>query len=229
MDNDYKIWRAFNNQYWPAHYFIDSAGRIRFHHFGEGDYARSEQWIRTLLAEANHTELPKTLTNISGSGSEAAPDAAQIKSYETYIGYEKADSFVSPGDLANDKPRLYRAPVTFDLNDWALEGEWLDTAHYATSLTNGAAIDYRFHSRDLHLVLGPSKDGQPIRFHVTIDGQEPGADHGADTDEHGFGIVTGNRLYQLIRQQGAIRDRTFRIEFLAPGIQAYSFTFGSLF
>jgi cytochrome c biogenesis protein CcdA/thiol-disulfide isomerase/thioredoxin len=226
MDNDYKIWRAFNNQYWPAHYFIDATGRIRFHHFGEGDYARSEQWIRTLLAEANHTDLPKPLTSISGNGSEAAPDAAQIRSYETYIGYEKADGFASPGDLAHDKPTLYRAPAKLNLNQWAFEGEWLDTALYARSLANGAAIDYRFHSRDLHLVLGPSIGEQPIRFHVTIDGREPGADHGTDTDEHGFGIVNGNRLYQLIRQQGAIRDRTFRIEFLTPGVQAYSFTFG---
>jgi cytochrome c biogenesis protein CcdA/thiol-disulfide isomerase/thioredoxin len=226
MDNDYRIWRAFNNQYWPAHYFIDATGRIRFHHFGEGDYARSEQWIRTLLAEANHTELPKAATNISGTGSEAAPDAAEIKSYETYIGYEKADSFASPGDLVDDKPTLYRTPAKLDLNEWAFEGEWLDTAHYATAIAQGAAISYRFHSRDLHLVLGPSKEGQTIRFHVTIDGQDPGVDHGADTDEHGYGVVTTNRLYQLIRQQGAIRDRTFRIEFLTPGIQAYSFTFG---
>lgn len=227
MDNDYRIWRAFHNQYWPAHYFIDATGRIRFNHSGEGDYERSEQWIRMLLAEASHTALPGIATGISGAGSEAAPDAANIQSYETYIGYEKADEdFVSPGGMVRDRPATYKVSPTLDLNQWALEGSWQDAKQFATSLASGSAISYRFHSRDLHLVLGPSKDSEPIRFRVTIDGQSPGSDHGTDTDAEGYGSITNNRLYQLIRQQGAVRDRTFRIEFLTPGARAYSFTFG---
>lgn len=227
MDNDYRIWRNFNNQYWPAHYFIDATGRIRFHQFGEGNYDESEKWIRDLLAEANHRALPETATTIMATGTQATPDAADIQSYETYVGYEKADdSFVSPGGLRRDQAKTYRAPADFDLNDWAFSGEWLDGQHFATALAAGAAISYRFHSRDLHLVLGPGKDAAPIRFRVTIDGKEPGADHGTDTDAAGYGVVTENRLYQLVRQQDAIGDRTFRIEFLAPGVEAYSFTFG---
>lgn len=226
MDNDYKIWRSFNNQYWPAHYFIDATGRIRFHHFGEGNDEESEKWIRDLLAEANHQPLPETATTITATGSEAIPDAADIQSYETYVGYEKADSFVSPGGLREDKPKVYRAPADLDLNDWAFSGEWLDGKQFATAQASGAEISFRFHSRDLHLVLGPGKDAAPIRFRVTIDGKEPGADHGTDTDAAGYGVVTENRLYQLVRQQGAVGDRTFRIEFLVPGVEAYSFTFG---
>jgi cytochrome c biogenesis protein CcdA/thiol-disulfide isomerase/thioredoxin len=226
MDNDYRIWRAFHNQYWPADYFIDATGVIRFHHDGEGDYEKSEQWIRTLLAEANHTALPPMAAEVSGAGTQAAPDAADIRSYETYVGYEKADSFVSPGGLVEDKAAVYRTPAALDLNEWALQGNWLERAKYATSVTDRAAITYRFHSRDLHLVLGPAEDGKPVRFRVTIDGKEPGDDHGTDTDAHGNGVVSGDKLYQLIRQKGAIRDRTFRIEFLDPGVRAYSFTFG---
>ncbi|HEY4084586.1 MAG TPA: cytochrome c biogenesis protein DipZ [Bryobacteraceae bacterium] len=226
MDNDYRIWRAFHNQYWPAHYFIDATGVIRFHHDGEGDYAQSEQWIRMLLAEANHTALPPVAAEISGAGTQAAPDAADIQSYETYVGYEEAESFVSPGGLVNDKPAVYRAPAALDLNEWAFEGNWQDSAKSAAAMASGAAITYRFHSRDLHLVLGPSDNGNPVRFRVTIDGKEPGDDHGTDTDAHGNGVVTADKLYQLIRQKDSIRDRTFRIEFLDPGVRAYSFTFG---
>jgi cytochrome c biogenesis protein CcdA/thiol-disulfide isomerase/thioredoxin len=226
MDNDYRIWRAFHNQYWPADYFIDAAGVIRFHHDGEGDYEKSEQWIRTLLGEANHTALPPAASEVSGAGTQAAPDAADIRSYETYLGYEKADSFFSPGGLVEDKATVYRAPGALDLNEWGLAGNWLDKAKYATSVASGAAILYRFHSRDLHVVLGPSEDGKPVRFRVTIDGREPGDDHGTDIDGHGNGVVTGDKLYQLIRQKGSIRDRTFRIEFLDPSVRAYSFTFG---
>jgi len=226
MDNDYKIWRSFNNQYWPAHYFIDATGRIRFHHAGEGNYEESEKWIRILLEEANGKPLPAAATQIIAGGSQATPDAADIQSYETYVGYDKADSFVSPGDLAKDEPKLYRTPADLDPNDWAFGGKWLDAKQSATSLAAGASITFRFHSRDLHLVLGPAKDGTPIRFRVTLDGKAPGADHGVDTDAAGLGVVTENRLYQLVRQQGGVRDRVFRIEFLVPGVQAYSFTFG---
>jgi cytochrome c biogenesis protein CcdA/thiol-disulfide isomerase/thioredoxin len=226
MDNDYKIWRSFNNEYWPADYFIDATGKIRFHHFGEGSYEESEGWIRTLLEEANHTPLPANETKIAASSVEAAPDTNDIRSPETYVGYERAENFASPGGLNQDDPQLYQTPAGLKLNQWALAGKWKDQDQFATSLTPGASISFRFHARDLHLVLGPDSEGTPVRFRVTIDGQAPGANHGVDTDGDGYGVVTGNRLYQLIRQQGSIMDRTFRIEFLVPGVRAYSFTFG---
>jgi hypothetical protein len=157
---------------------------------------------------------------------EAAPDTNDIRSPETYIGYERAENFASAGGLNQDDPQLYQTPEGLKLNQWAFAGKWKDQDQFATSLTPGASISFRFHARDLHLVLGPDSDGTPIRFRVTIDGQAPGAKHGVDTDADGYGVVTGNRLYQLVRQQGSIMDRTFRIEFLVPGVRAYSFTFG---
>jgi hypothetical protein len=226
MENDYKVWRSFNNEYWPADYFIDATGKIRFHHFGEGGYEESEGWIRTLLEEANHAPLPANETKIAASSVEAAPDTNDIRSPETYIGYERAENFASPGGLNQDDPQLYQTPGGLKLNQWALAGKWKDQDQFATSLTPGASISFRFHARDLHLVLGPDSDGTPVRFRVSIDGQAPGANHGVDTDADGYGVVTGNRLYQLVRQQGSIMDRTFRIEFLVPGVRAYSFTFG---
>jgi cytochrome c biogenesis protein CcdA/thiol-disulfide isomerase/thioredoxin len=226
MDNNYRIWRNFNNEYWPADYFIDATGRIRFHHFGEGAYEESEQWIRTLLAEANHTPLPGPATQVAASGTEAPPDSDDVQSPETYIGYARAQNFASPGGLNQDDPQLYRAPAELKLNQWAFAGKWQDEDQVATSLDTGGSISFRFHARDLHLVLGPGADGKPVRFRVTIDGRAPSADHGLDTDADGYGVVTENRLYQLVRQHSSIRDRTFRIEFLAPGVRAYSFTFG---
>jgi cytochrome c biogenesis protein CcdA/thiol-disulfide isomerase/thioredoxin len=226
MDNDYRIWRNFNNQYWPAHYFIDATGHVRYHHFGEGNYDESEKWIRGLLEEANHKPLPDAATQVAATGAEAAA-SDDTQSPETYIGYERAQNFASPDGFNQDDMQLYRAPAKLQKNQWALEGNWLDESQIATSLAPaGGSILYRFHARDLHLVLGPSKDGKPIRFRVTLDGKAPGADHGVDTDAEGYGTVTENRLYQLIRQQGSIQDRTFRIEFLVPGVQAYAFTFG---
>jgi cytochrome c biogenesis protein CcdA/thiol-disulfide isomerase/thioredoxin len=226
MDNDYKIWRSFNNEYWPADYFIDVTGSIRFHHFGEGGYDESEKWIRTLLEEANHTPLPETATKIAASGTEAASDADDVQSPETYIGYARAQNFASPGGLNQDDPQLYRTPIALKLNQWALAGTWKDEDQLATSLAADDSISFRFHARDLHLVLGPATDGKAVRFHVTIDGHAPGADHGIDTDAEGYGAVTQDRLYQLVRQQSSIREHTFRIEFVVPGVRAYSFTFG---
>ncbi|AEU36043.1 cytochrome c biogenesis protein DipZ [Granulicella mallensis] len=225
MDNDYRIWRNFNNQYWPAHYFIDATGHVRYHHFGEGNYDESEKWIRGLLEEANHKPLPDAATQVAATGAEAAA-SDDTQSPETYIGYERAQNFASPDGFNQDDVQLYRVPAKLQKNQWALEGNWLDEGQIATSLAPAGSILYRFHARDLHLVLGPAKDGKPIRFRVTLDGKAPGADHGVDTDAEGYGTVTDNRLYQLIRQQGAIQDRTFRIEFLVPGVQAYAFTFG---
>jgi cytochrome c biogenesis protein CcdA/thiol-disulfide isomerase/thioredoxin len=226
MDNDYRIWRSFNNEYWPADYFIDATGHIRFHHFGEGAYEESEQQIRTLLEEANHAPPPGTATPIAAGGAEAAPDSDDVQSPETYIGYARAQNFASPGGFNQDDPQLYRTPAELDLNQWALAGKWKDEDQVATSLDAGASISFRFHARDLHLVLGPGADGKPVRFRVTLDGQAPGADHGVDTGADGYGVVAENRLYQLVRQHGGIHDRTLRIEFLTPGVRAYSFTFG---
>ena len=226
MDNDYKIWRSFNNEYWPADYFIDATGKIRFHHFGEGAYEESEQWIRTLLKEANQGPVPEAVTRIAASGTEAAPDSDDVQSPETYVGYARAQDFASPGGFNQDDPQLYRAPASLKLNQWAFDGQWKDEDQVATSLAADTGISFRFHARDLHLVLGPATDGKAVRFRVTVDGHAPGADHGVDTDAEGYGVVTEDRLFQLIRQRGRIQDRTFRIEFLVPGVRAYSFTFG---
>ena len=154
------------------------------------------------------------------------PDSNDVQSPETYVGYARAQNFASPGGFNQDDPQVYQTPAVLKLNQWALAGRWKDEDQVATSLAAGDSISFRFHARDLHLVLGPAADGKPVRFRVTLDGQAPGADHGMDTDAEGYGVVTGDRLYQLIRQQGSIRDRTFRIEFLVPGVRAYSFTFG---
>ncbi|MGA3135517.1 MAG: cytochrome c biogenesis protein DipZ [Terracidiphilus sp.] len=226
MDNDYRIWRAFNNEYWPAHYFIDAAGHVRYHHFGEGDYEESEAWIRSLLEERNHQPAPNRTTQIAASGAEAASDLQAVQSPETYIGYIRATNFASPGGFDEDDARFYRAPARLKLNEWALTGRWKDEGQIATLLSATGGIVYRFHARDLHLVLGPASDGKPVRFRVTLDGKPPGADHGEDCDANGYGMVTESRLYQLIRQKSGARDRVFRIEFLAPGAQAFAFTFG---
>jgi cytochrome c biogenesis protein CcdA/thiol-disulfide isomerase/thioredoxin len=224
IDNNYSIWRAFNNMYWPAHYFIDAQGRIRHHHFGEGEYAKSEEVIRQLLREAGKN-VPEQRADVRGTGAEMAPDMANIKSPETYLGYDRAENFMSPGGAVRDASHDYAAGV-LKLNDWSLAGTWTVTPEHAALDKMGGAIRYRFHARDLHLVLGPGTDGKPIRFKVTIDGASPGADHGVDTDANGEGTVTEQRLYQLVRQQGDVRDRTFEIQFLDPGVQAFAFTFG---
>jgi cytochrome c biogenesis protein CcdA/thiol-disulfide isomerase/thioredoxin len=225
IDNDYAIWRAFDNMYWPAHYFIDAEGRIRHHHFGEGEYDESERVIQQLLAEAGHADRSTSLVKVSASGAEAASNADEAQSPETYVGYERADNFISPGGAVHDASKLYEASAP-QLNQWGLLGAWTVSGERAALDGKDGGIVYRFHARDLHLVLGPGADGKPVRFRVTIDGAAPGANHGADTDANGDGVVTDQRLYQLIRQQGQIADHTFEIHFLDPGAQAYAFTFG---
>ncbi|RZT42408.1 cytochrome c biogenesis protein DipZ [Cupriavidus agavae] len=228
VDNNYAIWRAFQNNYWPAHYFIDAQGRIRYHHFGEGNYAKSEQVIRELLAEAGHAgaeKLAMTGPDVA-QGVEMAADNEALRSPETYIGFARAENFASPGGLKPDAAQDYRAPADPALNQWGLAGDWKVGREHATLAKADGRITYRFHARDLHLVLGPGADGKPVRFRVTIDGQAPGDSHGTDVAADGTGTVTGQRLYQLVRQTGDIRDRTFDIEFLDPGVQAYAFTFG---
>ncbi len=225
IDNDYKIWRAFDNQYWPAHYFIDAQGRMRYHHFGEGEYDKSERVIQQLLAEAGDKGFANGVVSVAASGVEAAPNSGDVRSPETYIGYNRADNFVSPGGLVADESHDY-ATAALKLNQWSLSGDWKVGPEDAVLDKPDGRIAYRFHARDLHLVLGPAANGKPIRFRVTVDGMAPGADHGTDIDADGQGTVDGQRLYQLIRQHGAITDRTFAIEFLDPGVQAYAFTFG---
>ena len=226
IDNDYKIWRAFNNEYWPAHYFADAQGRIRYHHFGEGDYAESERVIQQLLREAGAKTVADGLINADGKGVQQAPDMNQVLSPETYVGYQRAEHFVAQSGLVPDKVATYNPPANLTLNDWSLGGQWVVGAERATASAPASRIVYRFHARDLHLVLGPGAEGKPVRFKVSIDGQAPGDAHGMDVAADGSGRVTEQRLYQLVRQTDAVRDRTFTIEFLDPGVAAYAFTFG---
>ncbi|GJG93001.1 cytochrome c biogenesis protein DipZ [Cupriavidus pauculus] len=228
IDNNFAIWRAFNNNYWPAHYFIDAQGRVRFHHFGEGEYDKSEAVIRELLAEAGHGDSAKVATSSTSAlkGVEMAADNDAMRSPETYVGYARAENFASPGGAKQDASKDYSAPAQPTLNQWGLAGRWNVGDEHASLVQPDGRIVYRFHARDLHLVLGPGNDGKPVRFRVTIDGQAPGDAHGTDIASDGTGTVTDQRLYQLVRQTGDIRDRTFAIEFLDPGVQAYAFTFG---
>ena len=226
IDNNYKIWRAFNNQYWPAHYFADAKGQIRYHHFGEGDYAESERVIQQLLREAGATKVAGGLIEADAKGIQAAPDMNEVQSPETYLGFQRAENFVTTGTLGTDKVVNYPAAGTLALNNWTLEGQWNVGGQQATLAAANGKIVYRFHARDLHLVLGPGADGKPVRFKVSIDGQAPGDAHGTDVAPDGSGTVTEQRLYQLVRQPGAVKDRTFTIEFLDPQVAAYAFTFG---
>jgi thiol-disulfide isomerase/thioredoxin len=226
VDNDYAVWNAFHNQYWPAHYFIDAKGKVRYEHFGEGEYDQSERWIQELLKEANAKPMPVSMVSVHGQGVQAAADTNDVLSPETYIGYARTDHFTSPGGIKREAEQLYAEPTLPRLNEWGLAGKWADHKQVAVLNSAGGKIVFRFHARDLHLVLGPSADGKPIHFRVTIDGQAPGENHGVDTDAQGNGVVTDHRLYQLVRQKGAITDHTFVIEFQEPGVQAFSFTFG---
>jgi thiol-disulfide isomerase/thioredoxin len=226
IDSDHAVWRAFNNEYWPALYLIDAQGRIRYHHFGEGEYEQSERVIQQLLSEAGKTGISPQLVSVDARGAEAAADWVSLKSPENYVGFERTSNFASPGGPALDKPRVYAAPARLKLNQWALAGNW--TVKKQATVLNKAngRIAYRFHARDLHLVMGPAARGTSVRFRVLIDGQPPGAGHGSDVDELGNGTVSEQRLYQLIRQPKPIADRQFEIEFLDPGVEAFAFTFG---
>ncbi|OKO86414.1 cytochrome C biogenesis protein [Bradyrhizobium sp. NAS80.1] len=225
IDNDYKIWRSFENQYWPAHYFIDANGKVRHHHFGEGEYAESERVIQTLLSEAGNKNVPSDIVAVKATGAEAASDSAEVQSHETYVGYDRSENFVSPGGVVKDEGHVYAAGEP-QLNDWSLTGNWTVGPERAQLNEPGGSIIYRFHARDLHLVLGPASEGASIRFRITIDGKPPGAAHGLDADADGNGVVTTQRLYQLVRNPDAVTDHTFEIRFLDPGVQAYAFTFG---
>lgn len=225
LDNNYAIWKGFDNQYWPAHYFIDAQGRIRSHHFGEGNYHESEDVIRQLLTAAGQKNLPGGYVNDARQGVEAAASDDPTRSPETYVGYARARNFAG-GKVAHDDAWDYHAPGVLGTNQWALDGRWTVHGENAQLDRAGGSIAYRFRGRDLHLVLGPGSDGKPVRFRVTIDGKPPGADHGMDTDADGNGTIDSQRLYQLVRQASGSGKRLFEITFLDPGVQAYAFTFG---
>ena len=226
IDSDHAIWRAFKNEYWPALYFVDARGRIRHHHFGEGEYEQAEKIIQQLLAEVGIGGIGHELVSVDARGPEAAADWGSLKSPENYVGYERTENFASPGGAVLDTRRVYAAPARLRLNHWALSGDWT-VAKQATVLNKAnGRIAYRFHARDLHLVMGPAARGTSVRFRVRIDGQPPGAAHGIDVDDQGNGTVTEQRLYQLIRQPKPIADRQFEIEFLDSGVEAFAFTFG---
>jgi hypothetical protein len=226
VDNDYAIWRAFKNQYWPALYFVDARGRVRHHQFGEGDYEKSAGVIQQLLAEAGAGGVGQELVSVDARGIEAAADWGSLKSPENYVGYGRTENFASPGGAVQDARRVYAAPAQLGLNEWALTGEWTVGRAAVTLNKTGGRIAYRFHARDLHLVMGPAARGTSVRFRVALDGQPAVASHGLDVDDRGNGTVTEQRLYQLIRQPEPITDRRFEIEFLDPGVEAFAFTFG---
>jgi thiol-disulfide isomerase/thioredoxin len=226
IDNDFAIWRALKNEYWPALYFVDGRGKIRHHQFGEGEYEQSERIIQQLLAEAGTGGIGHELVSVDARGAEAAADWGSLKSPENYVGYERTENFASPGGAVLDKRRVYAVPARLRLNQWALSGDWT-VQKQATVLNKvNGRIAYRFHARDLHLVMGPAAPGTSVRFRVLIDGKPPGAAHGIDVDDQGNGKVTEQRLYQLIRQPKPIADRQFEIEFLDSGVEAFAFTFG---
>ncbi|CAN7437058.1 cytochrome c biogenesis protein DipZ [Rhizobium sp. LjRoot258] len=226
IDNNFKIWRAFANNYWPAHYFIDAKGQIRHAQFGEGDYEQSERVLQDLLAEAAGSRKADTASvTPNAKGAEAAPDLARLQSGESYIGYLRAANFISPEGIAADAARDYTVGQP-SLNEWGLTGKWTVGGEQASLEQAGGGITYRFSARDLHLVLGPGADGKKVRFQVKVDGAAPGADHGSDIDVEGNGSVSETRLYQLVRQSGDVRERTFEIRFLDPGVEAFVFTFG---
>jgi thiol-disulfide isomerase/thioredoxin len=226
IDNDYAIWDAFDNHYWPALYLVDAQGRIRYHHFGEGAYEQSEMMLQHVLAEAGLSGLDGELVSVDAQGVEAAADWDSLRSAENYVGYERTENFASPGDAVLDQPRVYAVPARFSLNEWALSGEWTVGREATVLNTANGRITYRFHARDLHLAMGPATRGTSVRFRVFLDGRPPGAAYGIDVDEQGNGTVTDQRLYQLIRQPKPIADRQFEIEFLDAGVEAFAFTFG---
>ncbi len=213
VDNDFTIWRAFGNQYWPALYILDGKGRVRHRHFGEGDYEQSERVIQELLAEAGASGTEQDLASVAPRGAETAADWDNVKSPETYLGTDRAENRVSSG-------------ARLKLNQWALEGDWTVQKQPAVLNKPNGRIAYRFHARDLNLVMAPRARSGPVRFRVLIDGNPPGPAHGIDVDEQGNGTVAEPRMYQLIRQSGPVADRRFEIEFLDPGVEVFVFTFG---
>jgi thiol-disulfide isomerase/thioredoxin len=225
IDSNHSIWSSFRNEYWPADYFIDGNGRIRYHHFGEGEYERSERVIQKLLREAGATGFDDNLVRISAEGPEAPPSNS-VWSPETYVGYARTENFASAERMARDSRRIYSLPTRLELNQWGFGGTWNVGGERAILDSAPGRIVFRFHSRDLHMVLGPTKSGAPVRFRARLNGASPGEDRGSDAGSDGAGEIREPRMYQLIRQKGPIKDATFEIEFLDPGVEVFSFTFG---
>ena len=226
LDSGSAIWRAFENHYWPALYIADGHGRIRYHHFGEGEYAMAEMVLQQLLVEAGANSVDPALVSVEASGLELAADWNHLRSPETYLGSSRITGSASPDRLRFGEPHDYTAPTKLDLNHWAPSGTWTLAPHAALSNQSGARIIHRFHARDLHLVMGPVSKEAPIPFRVLLDGEPPGTAHGDDVDASGNGSLTDQRLHQLIRQPGTITDRVFEIEFLDSGAEVYCLTFG---
>jgi thiol-disulfide isomerase/thioredoxin len=226
VDSEYAIWRAFQNEYWPALYLIDAKGNIRYHKFGEGDYDQSERAIQQLLNEIGATGFDRGPAPIHATGPEVAADWADLKSPESYVGYAQAENFTSPGGSPHGKPHAYALPERLKLNHWALDGTWTVGKEAVVLNAPNGRIEYEFHARDLHLVMGSATRDTSVRFRVSIDGRPPGAAHGSDVEENGNGTVVEPRLYQLIRQPGPIADRQFEIAFLDSNVEAFDFTFG---
>jgi len=225
IDNNQDIWNAFNNQYWPALYLIDSKGHIRHHQFGEGGYEQSEKIIQQMLMETDARDINRDYVTVNPQGIEVAADWSNLNSSENYLGYQRTENFVNP-DPMYDKKHVYNAPLQLGLNQWALSGDWTLQRHsIILNKANGKMV-LRFHARDLHLVMGSSTAGVPVRFRVMIDGKIPENARGIDVDENGMGTANEQRLYQLIRQSKPISDHEFQIEFLDPGVEAFLFTFG---
>jgi hypothetical protein len=219
VDSEYRIWRAFDNNYWPALYFVDREGVIRDQHFGEGRYEESERVIQRLLG------VEREPVSVEGVGVEARADWDHLRTPETYVGYARGENFASPEGAAFDERRAYELPALLSLNSWALAGEWTIGREAAVLDRAGGSIAFRFHARDVHLVLQPGAR-DPIRFRVRLDGEAPGSSHGLDVDEEGNGTLRDGRLYQLVRQDGTVSERTLEVTFLEPRAEAYVFTFG---
>jgi thiol-disulfide isomerase/thioredoxin len=226
IDSEHALWHAFHNQYWPALYLVDAQGQIRHHHFGEGEYERSEMIVRQLLSDAGMGRIASEPVSVNAGGLGAPADWGSLKSPENYVGYERTANFASPGGVVRDKRRGYTLPASLKLNHWALSSDWTVGTHATALNTANGRIAYRFHARDLHLVMGPAARGASVRFRVLLEGRPPGAAHGLDVSDQGTGTVTEQRLYQLIRQRKPIADRQFEIEFLDAGVEAFAFTFG---
>ena len=226
LDSDYAVWNAFTNHYWPALYLIDADGKIRHHRFGEGDYERSEKMIQQLLEDAGAEHADREVVDVVGTGPEAPADWEHLESPESYLGFQQAQSFASPGGIAAEESRVYQVPDRLALNEWALSGEWTIGPESAVSRGPNARIAFRFHARDVHLVMGPADPGSAIGFRVFVDGRPATDAHGSDVGADGTGKVDFPRMYQLVRQRGSIESRLFEIEFEAPGGEAFCFTFG---
>jgi thiol-disulfide isomerase/thioredoxin len=227
VDSDYAIWDAFDNHYWPALYVVDAQGQIRHHRFGEGDYDQSEMVLQRLLTEAGSAgDIGQGLVAVDPGGVEAAADWDSLRSPENYLGAARTENFASANGAVLGTGQVYAVPARLRLNHWALSGDWTVNPQAIVGNQAEGRLVYRFHARDLHLVMAPAARGTPVRFRVRIDGEPPGAAHGADVDDRGDGTLTDPRLYQLIRQPGPVTERTFEITFLDPGVQAYAFTFG---